>query len=163
MISGRSSASPSMAPWTQADTRSSRGSRRRASTSSQNAAANSAMASGDPDGWRGSSSRKPAAPIVRSDHSRHLGHRARSNPSSSATTIAGSGAAISLTTSAVPFAAAALISPAAISRTRSACLRTARGENRRDTSLRCCWCRGSSRLIIEAFISMSGRLPRAEL
>jgi len=93
----------------------------------------------------------------------HFGHSARSNPSSSAMTIAGSGAASSLTTSAVPFAAAAVISSVAMARTRSSCLRTARGEKRLDSSLRCCRCRGSSLLIIEALMSMSGRLPRAEL
>ena len=78
-------------------------------------------------------------------------------------TMAGSGAARSRTTSTVPFSAAAAISSATMARTRASCLRTARGENRPDTSLRCCTCRGSSRLIIEAVISMSGRLPLAEL
>ena len=40
-------------------------------------------------------------------------------------------------------------------RTRSSCLLMARGEKRPETSLRCCVCRGSSLLIIEALISMS--------
>jgi hypothetical protein len=93
----------------------------------------------------------------------HFGHWARSKPSSSAMTIAGSGAAMLRTTSAWSPAIAAVISAAAMSRTRASCSRTARGENRPDSSLRCSWWRGSSRLIIEALISMRGRLPWAEL
>lgn len=78
-------------------------------------------------------------------------------------TIAGSGAASSLTTSTVPFAAAAAISSAIIARMRPSWRRTARAVNRPDTSLRSLACRGSSLLIIDALISMSGRLPLAEL
>ena len=70
------------------------------------------MASGDPAGWRGSSLRKPAELIVTSDQRMQSRHLARSNPSSSAMTIDGSGAAISLTTSTVPLAAAAATSSA---------------------------------------------------
>ncbi len=138
-------------------------SRRRASISPMKAATNSSMASGEPGGWRGSSLRKPAELIVTSDHRRQSGHRERSKPSNSANTIEGSGAAISRTTSAVPFAAVAATSPATTSRTRSECRRTALGVNRPDTSRRCWPCRGSSRLIMDALISISGRLPRAEL
>src|SRR5579875_2556982 len=78
-------------------------------------------------------------------------------------TMAGSGAARSCTISASPLAAARSTRPAASSRIRSAWRRTAPGVKRGATSFRWREWAGSSLLIIETLISISGRDPRAEL
>ncbi len=99
----------------------------------------------------------PPSMIVRSDQSRSRGHMSSGKPSSHPIIRAGSGAARSATTSARPFASAPSTRSTTTSRTRSSRDATARGVNRRLTSLRRLACSGLSSPMIAGSAGMFGR------
>ena len=101
----------------------------------------------------------PPSYIVTSDHSRHLGQRSGSKPSSSPMTRAGSGAASDCTTSHSPRSMTASMSSFTTPRMWSSCSFTDFGVNRRATRRRLFWCNGSSLLIDDTSPTIFGREP----
>ncbi|CAB4658282.1 unannotated protein [freshwater metagenome] len=152
MISASVQRRPSTSVVAQIEMRSSCGEARRALINSIVAPENSMIAlmeSSEKGAVEPSAGFCPDSCIVTSDHSRSFGHSSRGNPSLSPIKIAGSGDARDSIASHDPFAATSSISSLTIERIFPSICLTARGVNCRATSIRCCWCSGSSRLIID--------------